>query len=103
MYLNGSMVFMIIFNVVFQTANSQFFVDIEHSLPRIDKKYQPFDESQPTALNRWINDIEDLSEPKIDQDRDPYYNKKLQLSHALDLIRLLSRTRGHMVPSYKKK
>lgn len=102
MYFNGPVIVSIlIFNVVFQTTNSQFFVDIEHSLPRIGKRYQKVDDTQSTALTRWINDIEDLSEPEIEQD--PYYKKRLKLNRALDLIRLLSRTRGHMLPSYKKK
>lgn len=51
MILGGLFIALIAFNMAFDSVTSQFYVDIEHSMPRIGKRYQENENSLKELLS----------------------------------------------------
>ena len=76
MYLNGFTLVLMI--VVFQTVKTQFYVDVENSLPRIGKRVQ--EEDQP-----YSNDLFHIQTSNSNSQREEL------ITQALRLIKLLNK------------
>ncbi len=100
----GFFMALITLNAIFQSANSQFYVDVEHSLPRIGKRNPEFEESLANALTKLANDDGDgNSDLNLEDSHKSHFNRKQQINRALELIKLIGRRRGYMLPDYRRK
>lgn len=91
MILNGFLIAFVALNFAFDSANSQFYVDIEHSLPRIGKRMEVNSndhvELSPSKLSHLLfkNEInENLNKMTVEEGR-------VFLSNAVQLLKMLSR------------
>lgn len=62
MLVGGFLIGLLAFNVAFETVHGQFYVDIEHSLPRIGKRFEENGDNDYYAnggkvslFDRWLN------------------------------------------------